>query len=418
MSVTETLRFYVFNLETTKIELHFDKAEYNSFSDEQKKRLQGAFLFSGKNKCWVSRAKEPNLYRAREVAKSFGFSEEKREGERISFAEQLERKADRAEERAERYEVYADNAEVRAQGLQKPINDMHGDIAFFTQPLIAGHSGSQAFARRREKMFEQYRKGFEEYRKSEYFKSRANTARDTASIDKLKDKGYLDRRIKECQKEIRQREKNLVTYENTLYKIENDECPTKRDGKAYTIEEVTNWLNRELELIEVAQDKEGFYYNCMDDLGGVRFSQSNIEVGFLVVLNRWGIVEVIGKGAKNITYKILTGGAAGLGGKAAYAEITEIKRAEATKTEKHPFCVGDTFTAVKYEFPDPNSFKSVKKDVVYEIIKASDTSIQLKEQGADSKPITRKPRKSHNENWAFSIDERYGNTFYKSVQKQ
>lgn len=276
MSVTEKLRFYIFNLETTKIELHFDKEEYNSFSDEQKKRLKGAFLFSGKNKCWVSRAKEPNLYRAKEVAKSFGFVEEKREGERISFAEQLERKAERAEKRAERYEGYAENAEARAQGLQKPLNDMRGDIAFFTQPIITGHSGSQSFARQREKMFERYRKGFEEYRKSEYFKSRANTARDTTSMDKFNDKGYLDRRIKECQKEIRQHEKNLVTYENTLYKIENGECPSKWDGTAYTAEEVTNWLNRELELIAVAQDKEGFFHNCMDELGGVAFHKASI----------------------------------------------------------------------------------------------------------------------------------------------
>lgn len=410
-------RFYIFNLETTKIELHFDKEEYNSFTDAQKKELQRAFLFSGKNKCWVSRAKEPNLYRAKQVAKTFGFVREEREGERLSFSEQLERKADRAEERAERYEGYAQNAETRAEALQKPLNDKRGDIAFLTQPIIAGHSGSQSFARCREKIYARYHKGFEEYRKSAYFKDRAHTARETASMDKLNDKGYLDRRIKECQKEIRQREKNLVSYENTLYKIENDENPTKWNGTAYTAEEVTGWLNRELELIEVALDKEGFYLNCLDDLGGVAFSQSNIEIGFIVVLNRWGLVEVVGRGSKNITYKILTGGAAGMGGTAAYAEIKEIKRAEAAKKERHPFCVGETFTARKYDYPDPNSFKSVVKDVVYEIIKVSDTTIQLKEQGTDKKPVTRKPRKSHNDSWAFSIDDRYGNTFYKAIKK-
>lgn len=56
---------------------------------------------------------------------------------------------------------------------------MHGDIAFFTQPIIAGHAGSQAFARRREKIFAQYEKGFEEYRKSGYFRDRARIARET-----------------------------------------------------------------------------------------------------------------------------------------------------------------------------------------------------------------------------------------------
>lgn len=411
-------RFYIFNLETTKIELHFDKEEYNSFTDEQKKELKGAFLFSGKNKCWVSRAKEPNLYRAKQIAKTFGFVKEEREGERLSFSEQVERKVERAEERAGRYEGYAQNAEVRAEALQKPLNDKRGDIAFFTQPIIAGHSGSQSFARQREKIYARYHKGFEEYRKSEYFKDRASTARDTASMDKFNDKGYLDRRIKECQKEIRQREKNLISYENTLYSIENGENPTKWNGTAHTAEEVTGWLNRELELIEVALDKEGFYLNCLDDLGGVAFSQSNVEIGYLVVLDRWGLVEVVGRGSKNITYKILTGGAAGMGGTAAYAEIKEIKRAEAAKKEIHPFCVGETFTARKYEYPDPNSFKSVVKNVVYEIVKASDTTIQLKEQGTDKKPITRKPRKAYNENWIFSIDDSHGNTYYKTIQKQ
>ena len=63
-------RHYIFNLESTKIELHFDKSEYAAMTDEQKRELKGAFLFSGKGKCWVSRAKEPNLWRAKQVAES------------------------------------------------------------------------------------------------------------------------------------------------------------------------------------------------------------------------------------------------------------------------------------------------------------------------------------------------------------
>jgi hypothetical protein len=145
---------YIFNLETTKIELHFEKSEYDALTDEQKREIKRAFLWSNYGKCWVSRAKEPHLWRAKEVAAKLGFTEEQREGERLTYEEQLRRQADRAEERAER--------------LQKPINDMHGDIAFFTQPNINSSSG-RAFTRQRERMFNQYHKGFEEYRKSEYF---------------------------------------------------------------------------------------------------------------------------------------------------------------------------------------------------------------------------------------------------------
>ena len=33
-------RHYIFNLETTKIELHFEKSEYNAMTDEQKRELK------------------------------------------------------------------------------------------------------------------------------------------------------------------------------------------------------------------------------------------------------------------------------------------------------------------------------------------------------------------------------------------
>lgn len=133
---------YIFNLETTKIELHFDKSEYNSLSSEQKNSLKSAFLWSRSGSCWVSRAKEPNLWNAKRVAEDLGFTEEQRSGERLTYAEQVERQTERAEARAERYEEYADNAVKRAEQLQKPINSMHGDTSFLhsrtSTRLLAG----------------------------------------------------------------------------------------------------------------------------------------------------------------------------------------------------------------------------------------------------------------------------------------
>ena len=394
-----TEKNYIFNLETTKIELHFEKIEYDLLSDGDKSLLRSAFLFSGKNKCWVSRAKEPNLDRAKQVASKLGFAEEVREGERLSFAEQLQKKAERAEERAERFETYADTAQERQKALQKPLNDMHGDIAFFTQPIIAGHSGSQAFAKRREKLFERYEKGFEEYRKSEYFRGRADIARSTAGMEKLKDKGYLDRKVKECQKEIRDRKRNIEHYEDMLVKC-NEGKPIKRyGGDLVTVDDINKLLERELELIEVAQDKEGFFLNCIDDMGGIAYSFDNINKGDIVTVKRTGEVEVIGKGKQNITYKILTGGAKGMTLKASYAEITGVV-GKIEKVEKQPFEVGEEFKA---------------REATFVIVKASDKSITLKEQGTEKPAIVRKPKKCFNDNWAFSINERYGNTFYKVV---
>ena len=410
------MRKYIFNLETTKIELHFEKAEYNALTAEQKSDLKSAFLWSRTGGCWVSRAKEPNLWGAKQVAAKLGFTEEQRQGERLSFSEQVERQSERAERRAERYEQYAENAERRGAALQQPLNRMHGDIAFFTQPIIAGHAGSQAFARRREKMFAQYEKGFEEYRKSSYFQDRARTARETADGAKYRDVAYLDRRIKECKKEIRAREKNIIHYEQTLCAIENGEKKKQFDGTPVTVEVVNGWIKRELELVEKAMDKQAFLEACIDQCGGIRFSKDNIKIGYQIRLNDGfdSEVEVIGTGPQNITYRILTEGAKGMVLKAAYAEIAEVVQA-AEQTETHPFTVGERFTAEQYVRED-DSYKWNRVSITYEIVKASSKTIQLKSIDGKGKVITRKPRKSYNGDWCFSIDDSYTNTFYKPAK--
>jgi len=407
---------YIFNLETTKIELHFEKADYAALAEEQKREIKSAFLWSNKGKCWVSRAKEPNLYRAKQVAAKLGFTAEQREGERLTYGEQLERQAERAEARADRYEGYAANSAKRGEQLQKPLNDMHGDIAFFTQPNINSSKG-RAFTNYRNRLYQRYDSGFKEYRKSEYFKDRAQTARETASNAQLENPGYLDRRIKECKKEIRAREKNIIHYEEILYAVENGEEKKWRGGEVVTAEAVKALISRELELVEKAMDKQGFLENCLDDIGGNRFSKDNIKVGYIVDIGKDGPVEIIGTGPQNVGYKILTGGAKDWTGKAVYAEINEIISAEEKKPETHPFEVGEKFTAVNRVYPD-ETMRSITTEIVFEIVKASDTTIQLKSSGTDEKPITRKPVKTYGGKWRFSINDTYGNTFYKEAPKE
>jgi hypothetical protein len=203
MSATTTERNYILNRETGKIELHFDKAEYQALPEADKKLIKSNFLFSKYSSAWVSRAKEPNLYHAKQAAAKLGFTQEQRTGERLTFAEQVER----AEARADRYEGYAQNADRRAEGLQKEFNSHRGDIAFFTQPIIAGHSGSQAFANRRQRIYDRYEKGFEEYKQIEYFRDRAAIAQETADMKKFKNPVYLNNRIKECKANIRKMER-------------------------------------------------------------------------------------------------------------------------------------------------------------------------------------------------------------------
>lgn len=378
---TTTEKNYIFNLETRKIELHFDKAEYQALPEATKKEIKSAFLFSGKTGAWISRAKEPNLYRAKQVASKLGFTQEQRTGERLTFAEQVERQVERAEARADRYEGYAQNADRRAEGLQKEFNSHRGDIAFFTQPIIAGHSGSQAFANRRQRIYNRYEKGFAEYRKSEYFRDRAAIAQETADMKKFKNPVYLDNRIKECKANIRKMEKNLIHYEEILFSLENHtENKPSTYFDRYTVEQVNSWIEDQLERIEAEIDKQGYMENCLEEIGGNRFSQENIKPGYIVKMRRWGRCEIVTAGPVNVTFKILDGGAAGGVLTDPYAAIAEIIAEKELPQVENPFTVGDIVCSHR---PAGNSIIRA-----YQVIKVTKTGVKIQRIAVENnKPI-------------------------------
>lgn len=377
---TATERAYIFNLETGKIELHFEKSEYQALPEATKKELKSAFLFSGRTGAWVSRSKEPNLYRPKQVAAKLGFTQEQRQGERLSFAEQVERQAERAEARAERFEGYADNAERRAQGLQSEFNSYRGDIAFFTQPIIAGHSGSQAFARRRERIYARYDKGFEEYKKSEYFRDRTATAQSTADMKKFRDPIYLDNRIKECKKNIKAMEKNIIAYEKRLERIESGETLTDYNGEIITADRYETAIKETLERMESEIDKQGYMENCLDEIGGVPFSQENIKPGYIVRMRRWGRCEITSAGPVKVTFKILDGGAAGGCLTEPYAAISEIITAKGSPKVENPFKEGDILT--KNRPGDDSIYRA------YQVVKVTKAGVKIQQIAVENgKPI-------------------------------
>ena len=291
---------YLVNRETQKAELHFDKSEYMALSAEQQSEIKSAYLFSRTAGAWVSRAKFPNLWKAEKVAKSIGAEMLGKVGEALTFEEQMNRKAERAEARAERYEQYAANAEERAKNLQKPINEMHGDNSFFTQPNINSSAG-RAFSNRRAKMFAAYDRGFEEFKKSEYFLERAETARETAAANAPTDKAFCDRRVKDAQKEIRSLRKLLEDYEQKLQKIENGETVKRFNGEIITAEEVSGWIEDVEERIEAQLSKEIFYRTAIEKLGGIIFSKENLKPGDFVIHSKYGKSKVVRCGPKNCT---------------------------------------------------------------------------------------------------------------------
>ena len=400
--------YFVVNLETGKLELHFAKETYQELTADQKKGVKSNFLWGRNSGCWISRAKEPNLSWARRVAVSLGLEDAGKEGERLSFAEQMERKAERAERRADRYEERADAAERKGEVLQTPINKMHGDIAFFTQPNINTSAG-RAFTNRRNKMFESFEKGFDEFRRSAYWSDRAKTARATAAQKELKDKAFVSRRISERESDIRKLKKNIEEQERIIARIENGETVTNWHGEPVQIETAQDNLEYWLDRLEVKLDELGFYQDCLAELGGVSFSRENIKPGYIVRVQRYGIGEVISTGPKNCTVKSgqfpLTH---------SYAEILEVVEAKEVVPERRPYKVGDTFSCDVW---NKQTRKFEKKE--FTVIKASEKTVSL--QTGDEKPIIRKPSRSKwnaRDFWYLKITEDHDGVWRKASEPE
>jgi len=343
------------NQTTQKLELHFTKEDYQVLSADQKTSLKSCFLWSKSGACWVSRAKLDNCYHANKTAEKLGFNLTEAEiiGQRLSYAEELEIKTEKAEHREERYLQYAENAEHRAENLQKDIKDKRGDIAFFTQPILAGHAGSQTFARQREKMFSRYEKGFEEYRKSEYFREKALTAAGTASKQQLQNKTYLYNRIEEQKKTIKKITENIIWAEE---------------------HEREDLIEKYLQNYEYEADKQAFFENCLDELGGVCWSKENIKPGYLVKIREsWDLVvkanpKTVEAKSNYVNYTL----------NYPYAEIQEVKIPEnwtdpAAKAIENPFSVDDIL--VWYHHADGNPY--FKR--AYQVIKTTQKQVTLKQ---------------------------------------
>lgn len=347
--------YYIRNKETGKIELHFDKETYMSLPDEDKKKIKSNFLFGRKTGAWISRCKFPNLYRAEEVAKALGLENRGVEGETLTFAEKQERKAERAEARADRYDGYSDNAEKRGEALQRPIEDRHGDIAFFTQPNINTSSG-RAFTRQREKMWDAWERGFEEFKKSAYFADRAKTARETAKTAKQPEsKAFCERRIAEAEKTIKAQRKHLEVYEGYLKQIEETGIAKSAYGYEVSKEEALNYIDRAEEIIEDAISKSIYYHEWIEKMGGINFSKENVKPGYIIkvvdsahAFYRNRLFEVTSTGTKNVY--IRDAETKRPYPEISYADIASVVKAETSNEIKHPFKVGDRFVGEVFNF--------------------------------------------------------------------
>jgi len=198
---TETRQYYK-NLETGKIELKFEKADYISMPEDQKKMIKSNFLFSSYAGAWVSRAKN-NTWSAENVCNQLGAIYQGERGEKLSFAEQIEVQQEKAENRAERFEKYAENAEKRSQQYYEASNEGK-DFLSLGEPIKIGHHSEKRHRALIERNHNRMGKSIEEDKKASYYKDRAETAKYTAEGAQYSNPVYLGNRIKEVEARLRE----------------------------------------------------------------------------------------------------------------------------------------------------------------------------------------------------------------------
>lgn len=256
-------------------------------------------------------------------------------------------------------------------------------------------------------MFSAWERGFDEFKKSEYYAERAAIARQTAAGTKPTDKGFIDRRIKDAEKTIRTQKKNLELYRKRLEQIEQGKIFRRHNGDIITSETIQEWIENAELIIENAISKSIYYRECLEEAGGVTFSKDNIKVGYIVEIRKWGKCKVIGTGKVYFTFEVMSiqGGCLL---KAAYSEIDSVV-SDIVQIDPHPFKVGDTYTVQVWSGTDQ---KRIDKE--YTVTKITEEKVTIK-SGTD-RAITKKPRKfrdGQGYSWAIGVADGIGGTIYK-----
>jgi hypothetical protein len=128
---------------------------------------------------WTKKYRGWNVPRTEEIDQ---FIEEHPEFD-VLVLDTIEKLRERAQEvadaKADKLLERARKRREKAEELQKPLNDMRGDIAFFTQPNINSSAG-RSFTRQRERMYDKYHKSFELENEAQELEERAESLRCVA----------------------------------------------------------------------------------------------------------------------------------------------------------------------------------------------------------------------------------------------
>ena len=197
-------KYYVHNLETDKLNIFTGgKADWMSLAAPSRDEIKKCCLWSRTIEGWVSRGKGDswNAHHLRAILPGLGFEDRGTEGEKLAFADQIERDQDRAAARAERMEDRAERAQTSADSLYKRAHEMAEGIPM-GQPILIGHYSEGRDRRFRDRIHNMFGRSFQEGDKAQYYERRAACARSAADGSKYSDRRYLGNRIKETKAEI------------------------------------------------------------------------------------------------------------------------------------------------------------------------------------------------------------------------
>jgi hypothetical protein len=265
--------YFIRNIETEKVELHFTKQEYKALPAEQSSWVKSNFRFSPSIPAWTSKRKLENFYDYASLTK-FGFEDHGKTGERLTFAEKVEREQEKAEARAERMENRADKADAESTSRYEAAKEI-GSYIPFGQPILVGHHSEGRHRAAIKKIDNNMRKSVEASEKASYYRDRLANAQHTAEGKKFKNAGYLVNRIKECETELRALDRYLQGKHYTY----SEPRPISDERRAF--------LN---ERIAVEQDKLDYMTFCLKELSQektVWTKETLKEMKYAKVKGRW-----------------------------------------------------------------------------------------------------------------------------------
>jgi len=129
---------YIINNETSRLELQFNKEEYQNLDGATKAEIKSIFLFSGKAKAWVSREKS-GYYRAIKFAEKMGFTSNGSIGVTLTKEEVETKKEEKQESQQEKNNAIYPNInieDIETYLVSKELSRTENDNAFIRNTPI------------------------------------------------------------------------------------------------------------------------------------------------------------------------------------------------------------------------------------------------------------------------------------------